>query len=668
MNTMEFRLSSEYQPGGDQPKAIEALVRDLEAGLPHQTLLGVTGSGKTFTLANVIARVNRPTLVISHNKTLAAQLYSEFKTFFPENAVEYFVSYYDYYQPEAYIPQRDLYIEKDCSINDDIDRMRHSATRSLLERRDVTIVASVSCIYGLGSPEAYYGMVVTLEVGDSLERSWLTRKLADIHYTRNDYDFHRGTFRVRGDVVEVFPSHTQEEALRIELWGNEIEALYLFDPLIGDILEEPQRFTIYPATHYVTWEEMRKRAIASIRAELEERVKKLRSQDKEVEAQRLWQRTTFDLEMIQEIGYCKGIENYSRHLTGRKPGEPPPTLIDYLPKDALIIIDESHVTIPQLKGMVEGDRSRKKSLIEYGFRLPSAHDNRPLTFEEFKARVNHVIYVSATPGDYEFEKSGPYVVEQIIRPTGLMDPRIEVHPARHQVDHLYGNIRKRVEAGERVLVTTLTKRMAEDLCDHYQQMGLKVCYLHSEIDTIERTRIIRDVRLGKYDVLIGVNLLREGLDIPEVSLVAILDADREGFLRSQRSLIQTAGRAARNVNGTVIFYADTITQSMDKALRETERRRKLQEEYNLQHGITPTTIKKSIHQILTSVYEADYHTVPLVEEEKLPYKNPRELEQEIARLEKQMKSAADALEFEKAALIRDEIKELKKALEEVMTG
>jgi len=597
MNTMEFRLSSEYQPGGDQPKAIEALVRDLEAGLPHQTLLGVTGSGKTFTLANVIARVNRPTLVISHNKTLAAQLYSEFKTFFPENAVEYFVSYYDYYQPEAYIPQRDLYIEKDCSINDDIDRMRHSTTRSLLERRDVTIVASVSCIYGLGSPEAYYGMVVTLEVGDSLERSWLTRKLADIHYTRNDYDFHRGTFRVRGDVVEVFPSHTQEEALRIELWGNEIEALYLFDPLTGDILEEPQRFTIYPATHYVTWEEMRKRAIASIKAELEERVKKLRSQDKEVEAQRLWQRTTFDLEMIQEIGYCKGIENYSRHLTGRKPGEPPPTLIDYLPKDALIIIDESHVTIPQLKGMVEGDRSRKKSLIEYGFRLPSAHDNRPLTFEEFKARVNHVIYVSATPGDYEFEKSGPYVVEQIIRPTGLMDPRIEVHPARHQVDHLYGNIRKRVEAGERVLVTTLTKRMAEDLCDHYQQMGLNVCYLHSEIDTIERTRIIRDLRLGKYDVLIGVNLLREGLDIPEVSLVAILDADREGFLRSERSLIQTAGRAARNVNGTVIFYADTITQSMDKALRETERRRRLQEEYNRQHGITPTTIKKSIHQI-----------------------------------------------------------------------
>ncbi len=659
---------SEYKPAGDQPHAIEALVRNLQEGVRHQTLLGVTGSGKTFTLANVIARVNRPTLVISHNKTLAAQLYSEFKTFFPENAVEYFVSYYDYYQPEAYIPQRDLYIEKDCSINDDIDRMRHSATRSLLERRDVIIVASVSCIYGLGSPEAYYGMVITLEVGDSLERSWLTRKLADIHYTRNDYDFHRGTFRVRGDVVEVFPSHTQEEALRIELWGDEIEALYLFDPLTGEILEEPQRFTIYPATHYVTWEEMRKKAIASIKAELEARVKELRAQGKEVEAQRLWQRTTFDLEMIQEIGYCKGIENYSRHLTGRKPGEPPPTLIDYLPKDALIIIDESHVTIPQLKGMVEGDRSRKKSLIEYGFRLPSAYDNRPLTFQEFQARVNQVIYVSATPGDYELEKSGPYVVEQIIRPTGLMDPKIEVHPARHQVDHLYGEIRKRVERGERVLVTTLTKRMAEDLCDHYQQMGLKVCYLHSEIDTIERTRIIRDLRLGKYDVLIGVNLLREGLDMPEVSLVAILDADREGFLRSERSLIQTAGRAARNVNGTVIFYADTITESMDKAIKETERRRRIQEEYNRKHGITPTTIKKSIHQILTSVYEADYYTVPLVEEERLPYKNPRELEREIARLEKQMKSAADALEFEKAALIRDEIKELKKALEEVMAG
>ena len=661
-------MVSEYKPAGDQPHAIEALVRNLQEGVRHQTLLGVTGSGKTFTLANVIARVNRPTLVISHNKTLAAQLYSEFKTFFPENAVEYFVSYYDYYQPEAYIPQRDLYIEKDCSINDDIDRMRHSATRSLLERRDVIIVASVSCIYGLGSPEAYYGMVITLEVGDSLERSWLTRKLADIHYTRNDYDFHRGTFRVRGDVVEVFPSHTQEEALRIELWGDEIEALYLFDPLTGEILEESQRFTIYPATHYVTWEEMRKRAIASIKAELEARVKELRAQGKEVEAQRLWQRTTFDLEMIQEIGYCKGIENYSRHLTGRKPGEPPPTLIDYLPKDALIIIDESHVTIPQLKGMVEGDRSRKRSLIEYGFRLPSAHDNRPLTFKEFEARVKQVIYVSATPGDYELEKSSPYVVEQIIRPTGLMDPKIEVHPARHQVDNLYGEIRKRVERSERVLVTTLTKRMAEDLCDHYQQMGLKVCYLHSEIDTIERTRIIRDLRLGKYDVLIGVNLLREGLDMPEVSLVAILDADREGFLRSERSLIQTAGRAARNVNSTVIFYADTITQSMDKALRETERRRRLQEEYNKKHDITPTTIKKSIHQILTSVYEADYYTVPLVEEERLPYKNPRELEREIARLEKQMKSAADALEFEKAALIRDEIKELKKALEEVMAG
>jgi len=661
-------LVSEYQPAGDQPQAIEALVRNLQAGIRHQTLLGVTGSGKTFTLANVIARVNRPTLVISHNKTLAAQLYSEFKTFFPENAVEYFVSYYDYYQPEAYIPHRDLYIEKDCSINDDIDRMRHSATRSLLERRDVIIVASVSCIYGLGSPEAYYGMVITLEVGDSLDRSWLTRKLVDIHYTRNDYDFHRGTFRVRGDVVEVFPSHTEEEALRIELWGDEIEVLYLFDPLTGEILEEPERFTIYPATHYVTWEEMRKRAIASIKAELEARVKELKAQGKEVEAQRLWRRTTFDLEMIQEIGYCKGIENYSRHLTGRKPGEPPHTLIDYLPKDALIIIDESHVTIPQLRGMVEGDRSRKKSLIEYGFRLPSAYDNRPLTFKEFEARVNQVTYVSATPGDYELEKSGPYVVEQIIRPTGLMDPKIEVHPASHQVDHLYGEIRKRVERGERVLVTTLTKRMAEDLCDHYQQMGLKVCYLHSEIDTIERTRIIRDLRLGKYDVLIGVNLLREGLDMPEVSLVAILDADREGFLRSERSLIQTAGRAARNVNGTVIFYADTVTESMEKAIKETERRRRLQEEYNRQHGITPTTIKKSIHQILTSVYEADYYTVPLVEEEKLPYKSPRELEQEISRLEKEMKSAADALEFEKAALIRDEIKELKKALEEVMAG
>lgn len=665
---MRFKLSSQYKPAGDQPRAIEELVNNLEIGVRHQTLLGVTGSGKTFTLANVIGGINRPALVISHNKTLAAQLHSEFKGFFPENSVEYFVSYYDYYQPEAYVPQRDLYIEKDCSINDEIDRMRHAATRALLERRDVIIVASVSCIYGLGSPEAYHGLVIPLEIGMEVKRRELIKRLTEIHYTRNEYDFHRGTFRARGDVIEVFASHMEERALRIELWEDEIDVLLEFDPLTGEVLKELEKTSIYPATHYVSWEEMRRGAISTIKMELEERVRELKEQGKEVEAQRLWQRTTFDLEMIQEIGYCKGIENYSRHFTGRAPGDPPPTLIDYMPKDALFIIDESHVTIPQLRGMVEGDRSRKKNLINYGFRLPSAYDNRPLTFEEFEERVNQVIYVSATPGDYELEKSRPYVVEQVIRPTGLMEPRVEVHPARDQVDHLYGEIRKRVDQGDRVLVTTLTKRMAEDLCEHYQQMGLKVCYLHSEIDTIERTRIIRDLRLGRYDVLIGVNLLREGLDIPEVSLVAILDADREGFLRSQRSLIQTAGRAARNVWGTVIFYAETVTQSMDKAIKETERRRCLQEEYNREHGITPTTIKKSIHQILTSVYEADYYTVPLVEEEKATYKGPWELEQEIARLEKQMKAAADALEFEKAALIRDEIKELKKALESVMAG
>jgi len=663
---MGFKLVSEYKPAGDQPKAIEQLVKWINSGVRHQTLLGVTGSGKTFTLANVIAKVNRPTLVISHNKTLAAQLYSEFRSFFPHNAVEYFVSYYDYYQPEAYIPQRDLYIEKDCSINDDIDRMRHAATKALLERRDVVIVASVSCIYGLGSPEAYYGMVIPLETGKKIDRRKLLRKLTEIHYTRNEYDFHRGTFRAKGDVIEVFASHMEDTALRIELWGDEIEALFEFDPLTGEIVQELEKTTIYPATHYVSWEEMRRRAIESIRKELEERVEELKKQKKELEAQRLWQRTTFDLEMIQEIGYCKGIENYSRHFTGRAPGEPPPTLLDYLPEDALIIIDESHVTIPQLRGMVEGDRSRKKNLVDYGFRLPSAYDNRPLTFEEFEERVNQVIYVSATPGDYELEESGPYVVEQIIRPTGLMEPKVEVHPAKNQIEHLFSEIRKRVASGERVLVTTLTKRMAEDLTQYYRDMGLKVCYLHSEIETIERTEIIRDLRLGKYDVLVGVNLLREGLDIPEVSLVAILDADREGFLRSERALIQTAGRAARNINGTVILYADEITESMKKAIEETTRRRKLQEEYNKKHNITPSSIKKSIREILSSVYEADYYTVEKTPKVPGRYKKAKDLEKEIARLEKEMKAAAKELAFEKAAMIRDEIKELKKTLEMVM--
>ncbi len=662
-----FKLVSSYTPAGDQPKAIEKLVEWAKSGVKYMTLVGVTGSGKTFTMANVIAQLNRPTLVISHNKTLAAQLYSEFREFFPENAVEYFVSYYDYYQPEAYIPQRDLYIEKDCSINEEIDRMRHAATSALLERRDVIIVATVSCIYGLGSPEAYYGMVLTLDVGDTITREEIIRRLVRILYKRNDYDFTRGTFRVRGDVVEVYPSHLEDTALRIELWGDEIESLSLIDPLTGAVIEEVERFTVYPASHYISTDERMKRAIASIKAELEERVKELKKMGKHLEAQRLWQRTMFDLEMIQELGYCKGIENYSRHFTGRAPGEPPPTLIDYLPKDALIIIDESHVTIPQLRGMYHGDRSRKMNLIEYGFRLPSALDNRPLTFEEFESMVNQVIFVSATPGEYELEKSGPYVVEQIIRPTGLMDPEVIVKPARNQVEDLYLEIRKRVERNERVLVTTLTKRMAEELTDYLADMGIKVAYLHSEIETIERTRIIRDLRRGVYDVIVGVNLLREGLDIPEVSLVAILDADKEGFLRSERSLIQTAGRAARNVNGTVIMYADTVTPSMERAIREMKRRRRLQEEYNKRHGITPKTIQKEIKEILTSVYERDYYTVPIEEELEVAETNPWEIEEKIKQLEKEMRQAAKELAFERAAELRDKIKALKRQLETMLS-
>jgi len=612
-------------------------------------------------MANVIERLQKPTLVISHNKTLAAQLYSEFRELFPENAVEFFVSYYDYYQPEAYIASTDTYIEKDTSINDEIDKMRHSATRSLLERNDVIIVASVSCIYGLGSPEAYYGLLLYLEKGKRIKRGDILSKLVEIHYERNDIDFHRGTFRVRGDVVEIFPPYEEAKAIRVELFDEVVDGIYEIDPLRGRVLSSLEKIAIYPGSHYVTTRERMQLAIEGIKVELQERLAELRAQGKLLEAQRLEHRTMFDLEMLQEIGYCKGIENYSRHLTGRQPGEPPPTLLDYLPQNALIMIDESHVTIPQLEGMYHGDRSRKETLVEYGFRLPSALDNRPLTFEEFEQRVNQVIYVSATPGDYELAKGNGRVVEQIIRPTGLMDPAIEVRPARNQVDDLLGEIRERAERGERVLVTTLTKRMAEDLTEYYADLGVRVKYLHSEIDTLERVEIIRDLRLGKFDCLVGINLLREGLDIPEVSLVAILDADREGFLRSERALIQTCGRAARNVAGKVLMYAEGITSSMAKAIEETNRRRRIQEEYNRVHGITPETIKKSIHDVLTSVYEADYYTVPVVREEEEGYLSPREIPQVIKRLKKEMKEAAERLEFERAAQLRDRIQRLQEA-------
>ncbi len=657
-----FKLVSPYEPRGDQPQAIAKLVGWLQEGVRDQVLLGVTGSGKTFTMANVIARLGRPTLVISHNKTLAAQLYTEFRELFPSNAVEFFVSYYDYYQPEAYIPATDTYIEKDTLINDEIDKLRHSATRSLLERRDVIIVASVSCIYGLGSPEAYYGLLLPLEKGKRIRRADILAKLVEILYERNDYDFHRGTFRVRGDVIEVFPVHEESKAIRIELWDDVVEGLYEIDPLRGKVIRSLEKVAIYPASHYVTTRQRLEAAIEGIRIELSERVKELRAQGKLLEAQRLEQRTLFDLEMLSELGYCKGIENYSRHLTGRMPGEPPPTLLDYLPDDALIFIDESHVTVPQLQGMYHGDRSRKETLVEYGFRLPSALDNRPLTFEEFEERVNQVVYVSATPGDYELEKAQGHVAEQIIRPTGLMDPEVEVRPALNQVEDLLGEIRERVRRGERVLVTTLTKRMAEDLTDYYLDMGVRVRYLHSEIDTLERVEIIRDLRLGKFDVLIGINLLREGLDIPEVSLVAILDADREGFLRSERALIQTFGRAARNVNGKVILYADRVTPSMEAAIRETRRRRKLQEEYNRRHGITPETIKKQIPDLLASIYEADYYTVPVVRELEEEYLSSKEIPALVEQLRKEMKEAASRLEFERAAELRDRIKQLQEIL------
>ena len=660
-----FQLVTDFEPRGDQPGAIEALADGVMQGLKHQVLLGVTGSGKTFTMANVIAKVQKPALVIAPKKTLAAQLYGEFKRLFPQNAVAYFVSYYDYYQPEAYVPQTDTYIAKDASINEEIDKMRHSATRSLLERRDVIIVASVSCIYGLGSPEAYQGLLLHLDRGQHIEREKVLRKLVEIHYQRSDMDFHRGTFRVRGDVVEIFPAYEEERAVRIEFFGNEVERILEIDPLWGKAVGELSRLAVYPASHYVTTRPMLEQAINNIQVELQERLVELRGQGKLLEAQRLEERCRFDLEMLQELGYCTGIENYSRHLTGRAPGDPPPCLLDYYPDDSLFFIDESHIAVPQLQGMYRGDRSRKLTLVEYGFRLPSALDNRPLSFEEFEVVVPQVIYVSATPADYELRKAQGVVVEQIIRPTGLMDPQISVRPAEHQVDDLIDEIRRRAERNERILVTTLTKRMAEDLTEYLTDMGIKVRYLHSDINTIERVEIIRDLRLGRFDVLVGINLLREGLDIPEVSLVSILDADKEGFLRSERSLIQTCGRAARNVAGEVILYGSEVTPSMSRALEETNRRRLMQAEYNRKHGITPESIRKEIHNILGSIYEGDYVTVPTVEEEIVEYNTVEELDQYIAGLEKQMKEAAANLEFEEAARLRDEIRDLKEQRLEV---
>jgi excinuclease ABC subunit B len=653
-----FTLTSDFELRGDQVHAVPELVEGLDRGDKHQVLLGVTGSGKTYSMAQVIARVNRPTLVMAHNKTLAAQLFQEFRRFFGSNSVEYFVSYYDYYQPEAYVPSSDTYIEKESTVNDEIDRMRLSATRSLFERRDVIIVASVSCIYGLGSPEAYYGMLLPLECGQRIGRDQILRKLVEIQYERNDVEFGRGTFRVRGDIVEVYPSY-EESALRIGLFGDEIDELTSFDPLTGKAFRRHDRIAVYPKSHFVTSRDRLRDAVETIKAELTERRGDLERQGRLLEAQRLHQRTMFDLEMIKEIGYCHGIENYSRHLTGRRPGQPPPTLLDYLPSDALVVIDESHQTVPQIRGMYHGDRSRKEVLVEYGFRLPSALDNRPLNFDEWEARVHQLIYVSATPGPYELQKAGGVVVEQVIRPTGLMDPPIEVRPVKGQVDDLLGEIRERAARGERVLVTTLTKRMAEDLTQYYQELGVKVRYLHSDIDTLERVEILRDLRRGVFDVLVGINLLREGLDLPEVSLVAILDADKEGFLRSGGALIQTSGRAARNVRGQVIMYADKMTDSMKTAIAETSRRRALQEAYNTEHGITPTSIIKSIDDVLKSVYERDYLGVPEAKNGRQTFRSQAELDAHVASLEKEMRSAAANLDFEKAATLRDELRSLK---------
>ncbi len=653
-----FNLVSDFSLAGDQQRAIGELVDGLERGDPHQVLLGVTGSGKTFTMAQTIARVNRPTLVMVHNKTLAAQLFQEFRRFFPENAVEYFVSYYDYYQPEAYVPATDSYIEKEATINDEIDRMRLSATRSLFERRDVIIVASVSCIYGLGSPEAYYGMLLPLERGQRISREEILRKLVEIQYERNDHDFGRGTFRVRGDIVEVYPSY-EEQGLRIELFGDDVDELASFDPLTGKTLRRHDKIAVYPKSHFVAPRDRTRKAVETIKEELAWRRGILESEGRLLEAQRLHQRTMFDLEMIREIGYCHGIENYARHLTGRAPGEPPPTLLDYLPSDSLIVVDESHQTVPQVRGMYHGDRSRKEVLVAYGFRLPSALDNRPLNFEEWEQRVRQVVFVSATPGPYELAKSQGVVVEQIIRPTGLIDPPIEVRPVKGQVDDLLQEIRTRADLHERVLVTTLTKRMAEDLTQYYQELGVRVRYLHSDIETLERVQILRDLRRGEFDVLVGINLLREGLDLPEVSLVAILDADKEGFLRSGGSLIQTSGRAARNVNGRVIMYADKMTDSMRMCISETERRRTLQRGYNEEHGITPQSIIKQIDEVMSSVYERDYMTPAIAGDGIERFKTQAELDAHIASLQEQMRAAAANLDFEKAASLRDDIKRLR---------
>jgi excinuclease ABC subunit B len=655
---MDLKVSSPYKPQGDQARAIEQLTAGIRDGEKHQVLLGVTGSGKTFTMAKIIEQLNRPALILAHNKTLAAQLYHEFKNFFPQNAVEYFVSYYDYYQPEAYIPAGDVYIEKEATVNDELDKLRLAATRSLFERRDVIIVASVSCIYGLGSPEAYYGMLLFLEKGQRIKREDILKKLVEILYERTNEDFRRGTFRVRGDVIEIFPTY-EDTAYRIEMFGDEIESLSQIDPLFGTVKQKYTRLPIYPKTHYVMKPERKNAAVTTILEELGWWENELQNQGRLVESQRIHQRTRFDLEMIKEMGYCHGIENYSRHFTGRLPGEPPPTLLDYMPREFLLFIDESHQTVPQLHGMWHGDRSRKENLIEYGFRLPSALDNRPLTFEEFENRVNQAVYVSATPGPYELTKAAGVVVEQIIRPTGLIDPEVEVRPVKGQIDDLLHEIRKRVERHERVLVTTLTKRMAEDLSEYYTEVGVRCRYMHSEIETLERIKILRDLRKGEFDVLIGINLLREGLDLPEVSLVAILDADKEGFLRSQGSLIQTMGRCARNLEGRAILYADRMTDSMKKAIDETYRRRAIQTAYNEEHGITPESIVRPVDMALAAIIGADYMDISPAVDEIPEFKSQEQLDTYVAKLENDMREAAKRFEFEKAAKLRDQIRELR---------